>query len=249
MRRFHFDLIDSTNSEARRMAPPASGEPWLVTATEQAAGRGRQGRTWHSPRGGAWMSLAWPARKPPAEYASVSLVAALALLRALRDVVSATADFRIKWPNDLLIHDQKVAGILCEQRLVAGGSSEAVIIGIGVNVDFDPALLPAGLRHPATTLRAALGETIEVETVIDAVAAQLLDVLEDFESSGLTPHMLDELRENLAYVGQLRTWELLAGSIKGRVAGVDDAGRLLLDTASGRTAFESGEFAPSRLPT
>ena len=66
MRRIHYDIIDSTNSEARRLAAADLREPLLVTAAEQSAGRGRQGREWQSPHGGAWMSLAWPARQPPA---------------------------------------------------------------------------------------------------------------------------------------------------------------------------------------
>jgi BirA family biotin operon repressor/biotin-[acetyl-CoA-carboxylase] ligase len=242
-RRIHYETIDSTNTEARRLTTGRLREPLLVTAAEQFAGRGRQGRSWESPRGGAWMSLVWPIKKPPGAYAAVSLAAAVGVLRGLRDVVATGADFQIKWPNDMLLDGRKVAGILCEQRLCGGSPLEAIIVGVGVNVDFDIALLPSDLRHPATTLRAALGKSYDVETIVDAVSQRLVDALTEFEGAGLSSNLLAELRDRLAYVGTTRRWETPGGSIEGRVAGVDDAGRLLLDCPTGRVVCETGEFA------
>src|SRR4051812_12786028 len=105
MRRIHFERTDSTNTRARELwfgagvdgvaSPPLSPafegaeyyDPLLVTAAEQSSGRGRQGRTWHSPRGGAWMSLAWPMRRDSRWYAGVSLAAAAAVRQAIIDVL------------------------------------------------------------------------------------------------------------------------------------------------------------------
>jgi BirA family transcriptional regulator, biotin operon repressor / biotin---[acetyl-CoA-carboxylase] ligase len=245
LRRIHYETIDSTNTEARRLAEGGLVEPLLVTATEQFAGRGRNGRSWHSPRGGAWLSLAWPVRKPPIAYSAISLAAAVGVLRGLQDIVTYAADIRIKWPNDLLVNDRKVVGILCEQ-LVSAGSAQAIIIGVGVNVDFDPAALPSDLRHPATTLRAAFGKELTVDEVNRAVAERLVEVLEEYELYGLTMSVISEVRDRLAYVGSQRLWSTAAGTIEGRVAGIDDAGRLLLDTATGRIACETGEFAAAQ---
>jgi BirA family biotin operon repressor/biotin-[acetyl-CoA-carboxylase] ligase len=244
MRRVHYETIDSTNTEARRLATGNLREPLLVTAAEQSAGRGRHGRQWQSPLGGAWLSLVWPARQPAAAYATVSLAAAVAVLRALRELAARSpARFQIKWPNDLLVDDNKVAGILCEQRLGGSVNPDVIIIGVGVNVNFDPAMLPSDLRHPATTLSTALGKSFRVDEVIDAVAQHLAAALESFESEGLGEGLLTELRDGLSYVGTMRTWSSPTGLIQGRVAGIDDAGRLLLDTPSGRVAYETGEFA------
>jgi BirA family biotin operon repressor/biotin-[acetyl-CoA-carboxylase] ligase len=242
IRRIHYDIIDSTNSEARRLVTPELDAPLLVTAAEQFAGRGRHGRSWRSPRGGAWMSLIWPARQQPAAYSAISLAAAVGVLRGLREVAKPGADFRIKWPNDVLIHDCKVAGILCEQRLGGGSQAEAVIVGVGVNVDFDIAELPCDLRHPATTLRAAFGKPLAVDQVINAVTDGLVESLQTYETQGLNQELLAEIRENLAYVGSVKAWRSSNGLIEGRVVGVDGAGRLLLDCPTGQVACEVGEF-------
>jgi BirA family transcriptional regulator, biotin operon repressor / biotin---[acetyl-CoA-carboxylase] ligase len=245
VRRIHYETIDSTNVEARRLAADLR-EPLLVTAAEQSAGRGRQGREWQSPRGGAWLSLAWPARQPPAAYAAVSLAAAAGVLRALRELAARSPQrFEVKWPNDILLDERKVAGILCEQRLGGGVHADMIIIGVGVNVNFDHTLFPTDLRHPATTLAAALDKPFNVDVVVDKVAEHLEAALNAFEVEGLSASLLTELRESLAYVGAVRTWNGPNGANQGRVIGLDDAGRLLLDTPAGRIACDTGEFASS----
>jgi BirA family biotin operon repressor/biotin-[acetyl-CoA-carboxylase] ligase len=245
MQRIHFETTDSTNSEARRLAPEHSGEVLLVTAAIQSAGRGRQGRAWQSPLGGAWLSLVWPAQKPPPAYANVSLLAAIAVRRALAEVVDA-GRLTIKWPNDVLVDGKKISGILCEQWPGESGSSGVLVIGIGINVDFDLTLLPSDLRHPATTLSAAVGHAIPVEAVIDAAAGQLTAMLAVFEMSGLNSELIAELRENLAYVGEERAWQSPQGEVSGKVLGIDDAGRLLLEVDDQVRACDVGEFAPIR---
>jgi BirA family biotin operon repressor/biotin-[acetyl-CoA-carboxylase] ligase len=245
-RRIHFETIDSTNTEARRLlARDGAGEPVIISADEQFAGRGRQGRDWHSPRGGAWMTLIWPVAKPPMAYAAASLAAAVGVLRGLRDVAPYGADLRIKWPNDVLVADRKAAGILCEQQL-RGGVAEAIIIGVGVNVDFDAAELPAGLRHPATSLRSAFGKPFAVAAVIESVGQRLVESLTMYETAGLNADLLNELRNSLAYVGEVRQWASASECVEGRVAGIDDQGRLLLETPAGRIACSSGEFAAAQ---
>jgi BirA family biotin operon repressor/biotin-[acetyl-CoA-carboxylase] ligase len=248
MRRLHYETIGSTNSQARALAEVHPGERLLVTAARQSAGRGRHGRVWQSPLGGAWMSIAWPMLNEPRAYAPVSLVTAVAVRRALRELGGGESpDLRIKWPNDLLIADCKVAGILCELspsvREARGG---ILIVGIGVNVNFDPALLAGDLRHPATTLSAAWGRFVDVEAVITAVRQQVLEALASFECDALGAELLDELRASLAYIGTVRTWSSPRGEITGRVLGVDDAGRLLLESNGQITACDVGEFTPAR---
>lgn len=243
MHRIHFDTTDSTNSEARRLAAGRPGEVLLVTAATQSAGRGRHGRAWQSPLGGAWFSLVWPTRQPPAAYANVSLLVAIAVRRAIAEVINAER-LRIKWPNDVLVDGKKVSGILCEQWPGEAGASGVMVIGIGVNVDFNLALLPTDLRHPATTLGAAVGHAIPVDAVIDSVAEHLTKLLTEFEASGLNAELIKELRENLAYIGEERAWQSPKGEVSGKVLGVDDAGRLLLEVDGQVRACDVGEFAP-----
>lgn len=243
MRRIHFVCTDSTNARARELAAEHPGQRLLITAEEQTAGRGRQGRFWHSPRGGAWLSIVWPTSKAPQAYAATSLVAAVAVLRAIRDVAGEGFDrARIKWPNDLLIDGRKVAGILCEQCVSPGGRGGFVIVGVGVNASFDLAALRGPLRHEPTTLVAALNRPVAVHEVVDAVERRFVEAMEEFETAGLSRSIVGALAAHLAYVGQVRSWQLPRGVVRGRVVGVDDAGRLLLEVDGRLAAFDVGEF-------
>lgn len=244
MRRYHYAAADSTNTQARRLAAEWPGEPLLVTAEVQTAGRGRQGRSWLSPRGGAWLSIAWPTRREPEAYAAASLVAAVAVWRALRDVAGGELPTaRIKWPNDLLLNGRKVAGILCEQCPAALGRPGFIIVGVGVNVDFDLALLAAELRHPATTLAATLRRPVAVAAVVDAIELRFAEAMEQFEADGFSDPLRDLLEANLAYVGEVKAWQLPTGPIAGRVLGIDQTGRLVLEVNGRTVAYEVGEFS------
>jgi len=255
MRRIHFTTTDSTNAQARAAAAAHPGERLLVTADEQSAGRGRRGRSWGSPRGGAWMSVVWPITKEPREFAAASLVAAVAVRRGVLAVMEGAVGsgakpqaagapaVQIKWPNDLLVCDRKVAGILCEQ-LLSGALGNVLIVGIGVNVDFDLALLgPASeLRHPPTTLAAALVRTVSVDDVIASVAQRVEEAFQDYERDGLDAALLAELRANLAYIGEVRSFSSPKGIVTGRVIGIDDEGRLLLESEGREIRCDVGEW-------
>lgn len=191
------------------------------------------------------MSIAWPARQSLEAYRAISLATAVAIRRAVSAVVDGER-LSIKWPNDLLIDGQKVAGILCEHCPSESSQFGLVVIGIGINVDFDLALLPSDLRHPATTLSHALGRAVPVDAIIDEVAQQMTDCLERFEARGLDDELIEELRCSLAYVGTMQRWQLPQDEILGHVVGIDDAGRLLLEVAGNVQSHEVGEFAPIR---
>lgn len=256
MFRIHFDATDSTNEQARRLAAEHPGETLLVTAAEQTTGRGRRGRQWQSPRGGAWLSFVRPLYRPPTAYVGASLAAAVAVLRAiLRVAPEATADLRIKWPNDLLLAKRKIAGILCEQLPSARTSgatstpkmgdptreSGVLIVGVGVNVDFEMDQLVGELRHSAASLRSTLNRSIPVDAVIDAVVEELVEAITALEENGVSESLLAAVRANLADVGSIRTWTSAAGSVTGRICGIDDAGQLLIEGPSGVVACNAGE--------
>jgi BirA family biotin operon repressor/biotin-[acetyl-CoA-carboxylase] ligase len=245
MRRIHFDSTDSTNDQARRLAVLHPGEVLLVTAAEQIAGRGRRGRVWHSPRGGAWMTLVRPLVRQPAAYAGASLAAALGAHRAIvRVVPEVVPRLRIKWPNDLLIDGQKVAGILCEQFPAATGAPPVLVIGVGVNVDVDLDPVAGELRHPAITLSMAVRRAVAVDNCVDALAMELDAAMSAFEATGLDEAMLTALRDLLADVGEVRTWNSASGSLTGRIVGLDDVGQLLLEGPAGVVACNAGELLP-----
>jgi len=139
--------VGSTNDEATRLAETGAAEGTVVWSREQTGGRGRRGRHWASPIGNLYSStILRPACSAP-RAAELGFVAAL----AVADMVPAGRDVRVKWPNDVLVDGGKIAGILPESAIGAGGEVEHVVLGIGVNVAFAPQL-PALPRRSARRL-------------------------------------------------------------------------------------------------
>ena len=215
--RLHLRATDSTNERARRLATAGAPHGTLVTATEQSAGRGRQGRTWSAPPGRALL-MSLVLRELPE---LMTLAAAV----AVADV--AGADATIKWPNDVLLADGgKVAGILAEARPQEGWA----VLGIGLNVAVRLEDLPAQLRGRAATLGLEPGD-------VEPLLASLLDALQ--LRLGQEPAvLLSAYRRRDALRGRAVRWE----HGHGVGAGIDDAGRLRVDREDGtQTALEAGE--------
>lgn len=140
LRYLHLDEADSTNTEAMRLALAGEAGPFWVLADRQTAGRGRSGRSWTSLPGNLTASLLVTLAVPPAAAARLSLVAGVALVEAIRNLAGTTALAGpcLKWPNDLLIGEAKVAGILVESSTSAGRLS--CVAGFGVNLAAAPAI-------------------------------------------------------------------------------------------------------------
>ena len=148
--RAHWRVTDSTNERARELAAAGAPHGTLVTADEQTAGRGRQGRAWSAaPRDAVLMSMVLREIRP-----ELPLAAAVAVCEALPGL-----DARIKWPNDVWVEGRKLAGILVEGRPQEGWA----VLGIGLNVSTEE--FPGELREIATSVRLAAGEAPPVETV------------------------------------------------------------------------------------
>jgi BirA family transcriptional regulator, biotin operon repressor / biotin---[acetyl-CoA-carboxylase] ligase len=213
--RVHFRLTDSTNERARELAAGGAPHGTLVTADEQSAGRGRQGRTWTAPpRSALLMSLVLRDLRE-----TLPLAAAVAVCEALP--LEAT----IKWPNDIWVRGRKLAGILVEGRPQEGWA----VLGIGLNVRTSE--FPAELRETATSL---LREG--VDTTSEEVLRRVLVALSEWLPRPTAP-VLAAWRERDALLGRTVRWA--DGSGVG--SGVDEAGALLVDTAQGRVALQAGE--------
>jgi BirA family transcriptional regulator, biotin operon repressor / biotin---[acetyl-CoA-carboxylase] ligase len=214
--RLHLRATTSTNDRARELAQAGAPHGTLVTAAEQTAGRGRQGRTWTAPPGSALL-LSVVLRDPPA---------LLPLAGALAVAEVAGAGAQIKWPNDVLLDGRKVAGILAEGRPQDGWA----VLGIGLNVALRIEDLPPELHETAGSLGL---DPADLEPTLE----RLLDTLE--RSLALDEAtLLDAYRARDALRGREVSWT----TGRGRAAGIDGEGRLVVELAEGgRTALSAGE--------
>jgi BirA family transcriptional regulator, biotin operon repressor / biotin---[acetyl-CoA-carboxylase] ligase len=214
--RLHLRRVDSTNERARAIAQDGAPHGALVTAAEQTAGRGRQGRVWVAPRGRALlMSVVlrtWPPLLPLAAGVAVA--------------ETAGGEAVLNWPNDVLLGGLKIAGILVEARAQAGWT----VLGAGINVAVRAEDLPPELEAIAGTLGR------EPEDV-EAVLAELLTSLERWLAATET-EILEAVRARDALAGAEVSW---SGG-RGVAHGIDDSGRLLVSAAGGEEhALQAGE--------
>jgi BirA family biotin operon repressor/biotin-[acetyl-CoA-carboxylase] ligase len=256
----HFDSIDSTNTRARELAAEGAEHGTVVTADEQTAGRGRQGRTWTAPPGKAllYSAIVRPLDK---RHLMLPLAAPLAVCEAAEELAAtvapdggpATNDLRcgVKWPNDVLVDGRKLAGILVEARPQDGWA----VIGIGLNLTISPTEFPPELREIAVSIStASAGSQGGSRRSLPAVAPT---------GPSLTPHLATEvLNRHLATWVEAEPQEVLKSwrqrdALRGREVawdggsgvadGVDDRGYLLVVTPGGdRIAVGAGEVHLTR---
>lgn len=234
-------MVTSTGStNADLMAAAQTGSmtrPTLLAAQMQTAGRGRAGRVWHSaPDATLTFSVAWKFHCLLPHLAGLPLAVGATLVNALAELGQPV---QLKWPNDLLANGAKLGGILIE---IAGGkpaqAGDAVwaVIGIGLNL-----ALPEALRAQVNGASATALLAIEREQLLAALLDALTEALIEFERAGFAAFTA---RWNACHAYADRpVWILDQGRIlqQGIAGGVDDVGRLLLDTESGRIAVSAGD--------
>jgi BirA family biotin operon repressor/biotin-[acetyl-CoA-carboxylase] ligase len=163
--------VASTNAVAKELAGAGEPEGTVVLADEQTGGRGRSGRGWYSPPGGGvWASVIVRPGLEARRIAGLGIATAVGLAHAL--VREFGIDAKVKWPNDILAGGRKLGGILVEAGQVAGDVIESAVVGVGLNVDIEPAAFPEELRVTATSLSTIAGRPIgrgrTLEVVLDA---------------------------------------------------------------------------------
>jgi BirA family transcriptional regulator, biotin operon repressor / biotin---[acetyl-CoA-carboxylase] ligase len=216
--RVHFRLIDSTNERARELALAGAPHGTLVSADEQVAGRGRQGRIWTAPpRSAVLMSVVLRELSP-----LVTLAAAVATCEACENAAGASCT--IKWPNDIWLDGRKAAGILVEGRPQEGWA----VLGIGLNVRISPEQFPPELRETATSVPGSPDPEEMLSELLERLDAWLAAPPDD---------VLTAWGDRDALRGRQVSWD----GGEGKAAGIDDAGALLVDTSDGQIALDAGE--------
>lgn len=232
--------VPSTNSELLARPNPPDGACEVLLAEYQSAGRGRRGRAWLAPPGGAiCLSLSWTFRESPQDLSALGLVVGVCTLRALRS--QGISEARLKWPNDLLIADSKLGGILIELRAESAGPA-CVIIGIGLNVALGRELLTAiaATGTAATDLASAAGQVPSRNEVAASLTACCVRGLMQFAQQGLKP-FLEEWKAADALIGRTVTVAAADHIVKGVARGIDLHGALLVQTPQGVQRFVSGD--------
>lgn len=221
--RVHHRLTDSTNERAKHLAAAGAPHGTLVTADEQTAGRGRQGREWLAEPGSALL-MSVVIRKLDEIHALLPLATAVAVCETAE--ACAPVKCAIKWPNDVWIEGRKLAGILVEGRPQAGWA----VVGVGLNVSGSPeelGELATSLAREAPAPGAqSPGEVLE--TLLAALERRLVAPAEA---------VLGAWRERDALIGRRVRWRDGVGT----AAGVDGTGALLVNTADGQEALQAGE--------
>lgn len=240
---FHLEVLDevvSTNTYLMKAATNGAPHVSCAVAHIQTGGRGRRGRTWVSHLGASLtFSLLWRFDCGAAALSGLSLAVGIALIRALRELDIDTA--QLKWPNDVLVDNQKLAGILIDLQGDMDGPSAAVI-GVGINVDLPKQVLER-IDQPAIDIKHVSLVNIEQSQLLGTVLKHLADVLRHFEQHGFIG-LRDEWLSYHAYHNQSVRMLLPDGrDVEGKVIAVAEDGILLVETALGLQRFSAGEIS------
>jgi BirA family transcriptional regulator, biotin operon repressor / biotin---[acetyl-CoA-carboxylase] ligase len=237
--------IDSTNSALLLRRAAASGQAEVLLAEHQSAGRGRRARRWlAAPGSSLCFSVGWQFAVMPADFGALSLAVGVALRRAVR--AACGVELQLKWPNDLLFRQRKLAGVLIELRAEGAGAAY-VVVGVGLNL-----ALGADLRRNLAGAGAVATDLVETgalaahrNELAAVLVSALIDCLADFGERGFAP-----LRAEWQSADALRDSEVVvssaAGDLHGRAAGVDPDGALRLMTDAGIVRVLSGDVSLRR---
>ncbi len=238
------DQTDSTNSQAKRLAAEGAAEGTLVVAESQAGGRGRRGRSWFSPAGqNIYASVILRPAMAPSQTPQITLTTAVAVARALQEAAGLNAT--IKWPNDILIAEKKIAGILTEITTEMD-AVDYVVVGLGVNVNTTAADMPPDIRPIATSVRIESGSRFSRSDLLCSLLQQFERYYDMLQYDGFKPIMA-QWREMSDIIGRPVYVDVLDVRHAGIVEAVDDDGVLILkDDRGQRHRIFSGDVTRVR---
>lgn len=231
--------MDSTNLEAARLVGGLSRPTWIL-GLQQTAGKGRRGRPWADPQGNFAATLVLFPSGTPDQWALRSFVASLALYRSFSELTKAAPAFALKWPNDVLLNNGKVSGILLE-TLARKNGPPALAIGIGVNLLHAPsdAEVEQGAVAPVSIM-AETGVRIHPEAFLDVLSRHFAEIEQSFTTYGFLA-VRDAWLAHAARIGEHITARTSRGETTGIFDTIDENGHLVLKTAEGRKTISAGD--------
>ena len=236
----YFDTIDSTNTRAKQMAFEGAPHGTVLIADAQTGGRGRMGRSFHSPAGsGIYLSMILRPGCPAKELLHLTCAVAV----ATSDGIHAATGLRpkIKWTNDLVVGQKKLGGILTELSLGNSGNVDYAVVGIGINCSQTVGDFPADIQSIATSVHLVTGKAIDRASVIVQILAALQKMSENLQNPAAT---LSRYRQDCITIG--KEISLVRGDEirHGKALDVDETGALMVQFADGQIqAVQSGEVS------
>jgi len=220
----YFRELTSTNDIAKELAVKGAREGTVIVAETQTSGRGRLKREWVSPEGGIWLSITLRPKTEPKHAPKLTLMASVAVAKTINKLFELKAE--IKWPNDVLINHRKVCGILTEAK-TKGEALVFVIVGIGINADFNVNALPFSLRDSSTTLKEELKREIERESLLRTLLEETEFYYDMFIKEKFS-NILQEWRNSAGFLGSYVEIVSHKEKIKGWAIDIDRDGALMV---------------------
>jgi len=231
------DSTGSTNQDVMRAADAGADEGLVIFAKQQRKGKGRLGRRWHTMPDALACSVLLRPDLPPEQVPQLSLLTAVALHDAL---CVFAPDLRIKWPNDLLYHGAKLAGILTEMR-ADPGRVHAVVLGFGINIQAPTAGWPEDITQAVCDLSSISGQRLTALDVAAAVLQSLDQWYDIYLEQGFAPLRKAWWRAHAASGEKVRVHHG-DGYVEGIACALDEDGALLLQTHSGLQRIVAGDL-------
>lgn len=237
----HFDTIGSTNTKAKEIAEKGAVNGTTIISEEQTSGKGRLGRQWTSPKyKGIWMSIILKPNIKPNYAPLITQIAAAAVFKAL---LSQGVKASIKWPNDIIVNNKKVCGILTEMNSELD-KIHYIILGIGVNVNIESYEFPNELKNIATSLKAETNKLYNRKILVSEILNNFEYLFEDFVNTKNLKKSIDICKKNSFIIGKEVLINKKGEEIPVKIIDIDDEGKLIVEYKDGtRERVISGEVS------
>ena len=226
-----YDVLDSTNEEAKRLAGGGASHGAVIWAKSQTDGKGRMGRRWESLEGNLFVSILLSPDCDLTECSQLSFVASIAAAETLKPIVPGEADIRCKWPNDVLLSGKKLGGILLESFTTMdeeGKDRQWVVVGVGVNIDSHP----EEVHFPATCLKDAGVELVSAKIVLSRFVYHFIHRYDEWVNGGFEAAQAAWM-ERAYGIDEPMQVQVGSEAYEGTFRAIDQFGRLVLEDASG----------------
>lgn len=226
---YSFKEVESTNAVAKFLAGYGSPEGTIIISEIQTKGKGRRGKKWESPTGGIWLSIILKPDIEPSKAPFITLATGVAVAKTLRGM---NIDSRIKWPNDILINNKKVCGILTEAN-AKFNSVDYVIVGVGIDTKLDTNILADDIREGSTSLSKETQVDIKESEIVANFLNEFEEIYNLFKTEKFDEILYDWRRLSQTIGSYVEIKQPLGKVLRGTAVGINNQGALILELENG----------------